>query len=103
RRLLMAGESLAWLRLELFPDGQLRAAVKAHRDDRIVINASADMPAADLDGRKAGELFSECLQPGSDYGARQMRDSEEESSEQAWKSVDAQVAAALKATNGALD
>ena len=42
RRLLMGGESVAWLRLELFTDGQLRAGVKAHRDDRATVNASAD-------------------------------------------------------------
>jgi hypothetical protein len=102
RRLLMAGESLAWLRLELFADGQLRASVKAHREDKAAINASADMSAADVDGKRAGDLFSQCLQPAMAYAARKLRDSDQEESEQAWQSVDALVAAALKATNGAL-
>jgi hypothetical protein len=102
RRLLMAGESVAWIRLELFADGQLRAGVKAHREDRATINAAADMPAADLGGDRAGDLFSECLQPAVAYAAQRLRDSDEEASEQAWESVDALVAAALKATNGAL-
>ena len=102
RRLLLAGESVAWLRLELFPDGQLRAGVKAHREDRAAINASADMPASGLDGDRAGAIFSQCLQPAAAYAARQMRDSDEVASEQAWESVDALVGAALKATNGAL-
>jgi hypothetical protein len=102
RRLLMAGESLAWIRLELHVDGQLRVAVKAHREDRASINASADMPATGLDGDRAGALFSQCLQPAAAYAARLMRDSDEEASEQAWQSVDGLVGAALKATNGAL-
>jgi hypothetical protein len=102
RRLLMAGQSVAWLRLELFADGQLRAGVKAHKDDRAAINAAADMPAAGLDGDQAGDLFSECLQPAAAYAAQRLRDSDEEASAQAWDSVDALVAAALKATNGAL-
>ena len=102
RRLLLAGESVAWLRLELIADGQLRAGVKAHRDDRASINATADAPALGLDGDRAGELFSQCLQPAAAYAARQLRDSDEEASEQAWESVDGLVSAALKATNGAL-
>ena len=102
RRVLLAGESVAWLRLELFADGQLRAGVKAHKEDRTSVNASADMPAAGLDGDRAGALFSQCLQPAADYAAGKLRDSDEEASERAWASVDALVAAALKATNGAL-
>jgi hypothetical protein len=102
RRLLLAGESVAWLRLELMADGQLRAGVKAHREDRASINASADVPALGLDGDRAGALFSQCLQPAAAYAARQLRDSDEEASEQAWESVDGLVSAALKATNGAL-
>ena len=102
RRLLLAGESVAWLRLELMADGQLRAGIKAHREDRASINASADAPALGLDGDRAGALFSQCLQPAAAYAARQLRDSDEEASEQAWESVDGLVSAALKATNGAL-
>ena len=102
RRVLMAGESVAWLRLELFGDGQIRAGVKAHREDRASINASADVPVAGLDGDAAAALFSQCLQPAAADAARQMRDSDEVASEQAWEGVDALVAAALKATNGAL-
>jgi hypothetical protein len=102
RRILMAGESVAWLRLELFGDGQLRAGVKAHREDRATINASADTPAAGLDGNRASDLFSECLRPAALYAGGKIRDSDEEASDRAWQSVDALVAAALKATNGAL-
>ncbi len=102
RRLLMAGESMAWLRLELFLDGQLRASVKAHKEDRATVNAVADVPAAGLDADRASHLFSQCVQPAALYAAHQMRDSDEEASEQAWEGVEALVAAALKATNGVL-
>jgi hypothetical protein len=102
RRVLIGGESVAWLRLELFTDGRLRAAVKAHRDDKATLNATTDAAAADVDGDRAAELFSECLQPAATYAARKLRDADEVASEMAWESVDALVAAALKATNGAL-
>jgi hypothetical protein len=102
RRLLMAGESVAWLRLELLVDGQLRVSVKAHKEDRASVNAVADMPAAGLDAARAADLFSGCLQSAALYAAGQTRDSDEEASEQAWESIDALVAAALKATNGVL-
>src|SRR5262245_32546908 len=42
RRLLIGEESVAWLRLELLAEGQLRAHVKAHREDRASLNASAE-------------------------------------------------------------
>src|SRR6476619_4923047 len=48
RRLLLDGESVAWIRLELSPDGRLHASVKAHKDDRAEINAAADAAAKGL-------------------------------------------------------
>ena len=48
------------------------------------------------------EVFSQCVQPAALYAAHQMRDSDQEASEQAWEGVAALVAAALKATNGVL-
>jgi len=102
RRLLLAGESVAWLRLELLVDGQLRATIKAHKEDRAAVNAVADTPAAGLDISRASDLFSRCLEPAALYAAHQTRDSDQAASEQAWESVDALVAAALTATNGVL-
>ncbi len=43
RRVLVGGESLAWLRLELDADGLLHAGVKAHKDD--LAASSTPMPA----------------------------------------------------------
>ncbi len=104
RRLLLDGESVAWLRLELSPDGRLHAGVKAHKDDRAEINAAADVAAKGLNAASASDFLAKCLRLAASYAVRQQpgRDNDEEASEQAWRSIDAVVAAALKATNGAL-
>jgi hypothetical protein len=102
RRLLMGGESLGWLRLELSAEGLLRASVKSHKDDRAAINATAEVPAENLTASRASDLFSQCLKPAASFAARQLQGGEAHASEQAWESVDALVASALKATNGAL-
>jgi len=103
RRLLLGGESIAWLRLELDADGQLLASLKAHKEDRTEINAAADLPAEGLSTARAADLFSQCLKSAATFAARQRptRDDAEEASEKAWRSVDAVVVAALTATNGA--
>ena len=88
RRLLMAGESVAWLRLELLADGQLRASVKAHKDDRATVNAVADVPAAGLDVDRASDLFPSASSRPRSTPHTQMRDSDQEASEQAWEGVD---------------
>ena len=69
RRLLLAGESLGWLRLELGNEGQLRASFKAHKDDRAAINASADIGADGLTATRAGDLLLRCLEPAASYAA----------------------------------
>jgi len=105
RRLLMGEDSVAWLRLELGTDGWLRASVKAHRDERAELNASAEAAADGLNAAVAGDLLSQCLKPAAAYAALQQRtasDSVEQASAQAWQGVDAIVTAALKASNGAL-
>lgn len=104
RRLLLGGDSVAWLRLELSADGRLHASVKAHKEDRAELNATAHVPIKGLNAASTGELLSQCLRPAATYAARQLvgRDRDEEASEQAWQTVDPLVAAALSATNGAL-
>src|SRR2546423_775105 len=57
RRLLLGGESVAWLRLELSPDRRLHASVKAHKEDRAEINAAADAPAEGLNAARASDLL----------------------------------------------
>jgi hypothetical protein len=104
RRVLLEGSSLAWLRLELSPDGRLHASVKAHKDDRAEINATADVPAKGLNAAHASDLLAQCLKQAAGHAARRQpgHDTEEEGDGQAWSSVDGVVAAALEATNGAL-
>ena len=104
RRVLHHGESVAWLRLELSPDGRLSASVKAHKEERSDINAAADTPTKGLTPARTGDLLSRCLRLTASYATRQQpgQDDGEEASEKAWESVDAMVSAALTATNGAL-
>lgn len=104
RRLLLGGDSVAWVRLELAADGRLHATVKAHKDDLAVLNARADAPGEGLDAARIGNLLLQCLQPAIDHVVPKApgRTDEQAASEQAWNSVDALVASALSASNGAL-
>lgn len=104
RRILVAGESVAWLRLELGPGAQLHAGVKAHKEELAAINANSSAPAQDLSTARASDLLSECLKPATSFAVRAASggDAEQQASEMAWKAVDPVVAAALQAANGAL-
>ena len=55
-----------WLRLELSPDGRLHASVKAHKDDRAEINATADVPAKGLNAARASDLLGAVPQAGGE-------------------------------------
>jgi hypothetical protein len=104
RRILMAEESVAWLRLELAPDGVLHARVKAHKDDRAEINAASQTEANVIDATRAGDLLAECLKPLAAHVAKTQGPANPPNlaSAKAWEEIDAVVAAALTATNGAL-
>src|SRR5262245_30465018 len=104
RSILIGGESVAWLRIELGTDGQLHAAVKAHKDDLATINAAAKVAAQGLNVAGASDLLSECLKPAASLAMSLASggSAEQWTSETAWRTVDPVVAAALKATNGAL-
>jgi hypothetical protein len=104
RRILIGEESVAWLRLELGPDGVLHARVKAHKDDRSEINASSQAQANALDATRAGDLLAECLKPLAAHVAKTQGPANPPNlaSAKAWEEIDAVVAAALTATNGAL-
>ena len=107
RRILVAGESLAWLRLELDADGELQASVKAHKDDLAQLNSGASAPAKRLTTARASDLLSECLKPAAAYAVQAVGgegggSNAQQASEAAWKTVDAVVVASLKAANGAL-
>jgi hypothetical protein len=108
RRILIGGDSVAWLRLELGADGQVQASVKAHKDDLAAINASASVAADGLNVARASDLLSECMKlpaayavHGSDASAGNAT-SEQWASETAWKAINPVVIAALRAANGAL-
>jgi hypothetical protein len=104
RRILVGGDSLAWLRLELDAGGQLHAGVKAHKDDLAAINASSSVPADGLNTARASDLLSECLKPAASLAVQAAGggNTERWASETAWKAIDPVVTAALQAANGAL-
>src|SRR5262245_6199837 len=104
RRIMIGAESVAWLRLELAPDGALHARVKAHKDDRSEINAAAQTAAKGIDATRAGDLLAESLKPLAAFVAKAQGPANPSSggSAKGWQEIDAVVAAALTATNGAL-
>ena len=104
RRVLVDGESLAWLRLELDAEGKLHAGVKAHKEDLAAINANASVAAQGLSTARASDLLSECLKPAASFAVQAASggNTERWASEMAWKAVDPVVASALLAANGAL-
>jgi hypothetical protein len=104
RRILLQGESVAWLRLELDSGDQLQAAVKSHKDDLAAINATASAAAHGLSVTGASDLLSECLKATASFAVWTSGggNTEQWAGEMAWKAVDPVVLAALKAANGAL-
>jgi hypothetical protein len=105
RRILLRGESVAWLRIEVDAASQLQASVKAHKDDLAAINADAQATARGLSVAGASDLLSECLKPAASFAmlaAAGGGNTEQWASETGWKAVEPIVVAALKAANGAL-
>jgi hypothetical protein len=102
RRILIRKESAAWLRTDLDLAGELRASVKAHKDDLAVINATATAATHGLGVEGASDLLSECLRPAASFAMSKTGSTEQSASETAWKAVDPVIAAALKAANGAM-
>ena len=104
RRILIGGESVAWLRIELSTGGELHAAVKAHKDDFAAVNATAKALARGLNVAGASDVLSERLKPAASFAMRAASggSTEQWASEAAWRTVDPVVVAALKAANGAL-
>jgi hypothetical protein len=102
RRLLLGGDSVAWLRLELTADARLLAALKAHNDDRTAINGSAACAVASFDVARAAELLLDCLRPATGALALPADEPWREAppSAPAERAVGI-VGPALKATNGA--
>jgi hypothetical protein len=102
--MLIGGESLAWLRLELDAEGQLHAGVKAHKEDLAAINANSSVPARGLSTARASDLLSECLKPAASFAVQTASggNNEQWASEMGWKAIDPVVASALLAANGAL-
>jgi hypothetical protein len=103
RRLLLAGNSIAWLRLELTAEGKLQASVRAHGAEHAAINASAERTAAGLGPQQLATLLLECLRPATGNGTQDGK-LPNAAPAQAWQPGEENIVvdSALKATNGAL-
>lgn len=104
RRVLLSGESLAWLRVELSADGNLHVRVRAHSKDRSDLNSSAKQVRDEITDVTAGDLLAECLKPLASY-ASQLAATQAENmrtSEAGWTDIAPLVTAALLVSNGAL-
>jgi hypothetical protein len=101
-RVLLGGDSVAWLRLELTNTARLHAALKAHSDDRASINRSAECALVDLDPMRAADLLLDCLRSvvGSPALAAEQRRREVPQSARLQRATDI-LGSALRATNGA--
>jgi hypothetical protein len=101
-RVLLRGDSVAWLRLELTNTARLHAALKAHSDDRASINRSAECALADLDAVRAADLLLDCLRSAAGSPAlpaeRLRREAPQSAQLQRATGI---VGSALRATNGA--
>ena len=71
RRVLVNGESVAWLRTEVPGDGRLVMTTRAHRDDRILLNRSVEIAAERVTTAAAVDLLAEVLRPAAEYAAWQ--------------------------------
>lgn len=105
RRLLMGEESLGWVRVELAQDGTLLVDIKAHKDAWASINGKASTPAEGITRTAVSDLLSGCLKPAAARAAQSGVNGEAHAAaagDAPWQDVDALVAAALRAANGAL-
>ena len=105
RRLLMGEESLGWVRIELSQDGMLLVDIKAHKDAWASINGKASTPAEGITRTAVSDLLSGCLKPAAARAAQSAGDGvlhAATAGDAPWQDVDALVAAALRAANGAI-
>jgi hypothetical protein len=105
RRLLVAGDSIGWLRIELGADGQLHVAVRAHREHQALLNSSAKASALGMTSARASDLLAECLKPAAMYAAWMgpKQAAERRSSEETWAATEPIIQAALQMASAAVN
>ena len=103
-RLLIAGENVGSLRLQVTMHDQVHVRVKAHGKEAAAIDASTSAPVRGMSAARASDLLSEVLKPAAAFAMEGAgsTDPERRSSGEAWETVGPIVASALDAANGAL-
>jgi hypothetical protein len=104
RRLLVSGESIGWLRIELGADSQLHVAVRAHREHQALLNSSVKASARGMTSVRASDLLAECLKPAAMYAAWMgpKQAAERRLSEEAWAATEPIIQAALQMASAAV-
>lgn len=70
RRVFLAGESVAWLRMELTNDSRFICALRSHGDEKSALNANEAVSARALSSQRIADLISASMQPITKFAAR---------------------------------
>lgn len=70
RRVLLGGESVAWLRMELTSDNRFICALRCHGDEKSALNADESVSAIALSDQRIASLISASMQPITKFAAR---------------------------------
>ena len=106
RRLLLDDQSMGWVRIELGVDGRVHAGIRPHREEQAVIIGAASAPSAGLGAAEMSDLLSVCLKSAASYAAHMSVNGgpievKPPPGHYGPTDVDAVIAEALRATNGA--
>jgi hypothetical protein len=104
RRIMIAGESLAWLRTEALDAERLRIAVRAHRGEQALLNTGVELPITGLTPNHLVEALATTLKPAAEYAAWRAATARLEAETRRQKDGEFQqlIVAAVEAANGAL-
>ena len=105
RRVMLAGESVAWLRMELTTDNRFICALRCHGDEKSALNADETVSAMALSDQRIASLISVSMQPITKYAARSTSKnvSEQDVAKTLWHDSEQLVAQALTSAASALE
>ncbi|MEL6373169.1 MAG: hypothetical protein AAFR04_04320 [Pseudomonadota bacterium] len=103
-RVLIADESVAWMRLEVTADQRLLCIVRAHSDERAPLNAYESLLAQRLNRDLVARHLATALLPVTKYAARNASRimAERDTARQLWEETEETLHEAFEGANGAL-
>ncbi len=104
RRVMLADQSVAWLRLELSSNGRFICALRSHGDERSALNANETINAQVLTSDKISALIAASMQPITKYAAHNSSRmiSDQDADHTIWQESEELVTVALKRAGDAL-